>query len=141
NIFLSYDNELRRAQQQLEKRQATAYEKRVQLLAFIGLPSSLAINLPTQMPGLPAEDLEHPVLLGQAKEHRAEIKIARQQLGLIDERLQLASKENGWRDMRFGINAEREFDSTVNYGAVNYGPEMEFSVPVFNRGQGKIATI
>lgn len=136
NIFLSYDNELRRAQQQLEKRQATAYEKRVQLLAFIGLPSSLAINLPTQMPGLPAEDLEHPVLLGQAKEHRAEIKIARQQLSLIDERLQLTSKENGWRDMRFGINAEREFDSTVNYG-----PEVEFSLPVFNRGQGKIAAI
>lgn len=136
NTFLSYDNELRHAQQQLEKRQATAYEKRLQLLAFIGLPSSHTIDLPTQLPVLPTERLEHSALLEQAKTNRAEIKIAQQQLDLIDKRLQLVSKENGWRDIQLGVNAEREFD-----GAINYGPEVEFSLPVFNRGQGKIAAI
>jgi cobalt-zinc-cadmium efflux system outer membrane protein len=38
--------------------------------------------------------------------------------------------------MSLGINAEREFD-----GARNVGPEVEFAVPIFNRGQGKLAAI
>jgi cobalt-zinc-cadmium efflux system outer membrane protein len=136
NTFLSYDNELRRSQQQLEKRQTVAYEKRLQLLNLMGLPSSQSVDIATQLPVLPTEKFQHAALLDQAKENRADIKIAQQQLTLTDKRLQLISKENGWRDMHVGINAEREFD-----GAVQYGPEVEFALPLFNRGQGKIAAI
>jgi outer membrane protein TolC len=136
NNFLYYDNELRRVQQQTEKRQSIAYEKQLVLLNFIGLPSTQRMDVPTQLPALPAETITHSQLLDQAKDNRLDIKIAQQQLALLEKRRQLVREQNGWRDLSLGINAEREFD-----GARNYGPEMELALPIFNRGQGKLAAI
>ncbi len=136
NNFLSYDNELRRAQQQMEKRQTIAYEKRLELLNLIGLSSSEKIEFATQLPALPTETFNHPQLLDQAKTNRTDIKITQQQLAIVEKRQQLVKQQNGWRDITLGVNAEREFD-----GANNIGPEVEFALPVFNRGQGKLAEI
>lgn len=136
NNFLSYDNELRRVQQQLEKRQTLAYEKQLVLLNHIGLASTQSIELATQLPLLPVEQFDHQQLLKLAKANRADIKITQQQLAILAQRQQLIRKEQGWRDMNVGLNAEREFD-----GANNYGPEVEFALPIFNRGQGKLAAI
>lgn len=136
NSFLSYDNELRRAQQQMEKRQTIAYEQRLELLNLIGLPSTEAIEFAAELPLLPNEKFNHEQLLSQAKANRTDIKIAQQQLAIVEKRQQLVKQQNGWRDITLGINAEREFD-----GAKNIGPEVEFALPVFNRGQGKLAQI
>ena len=136
NNFLSYDNELRRAQQQMEKRQTIAHEKRLELLNLIGLSSTERIEFAAQLPALPVEKLNHQQLLVQAKTNRTDIKIAQQQLALVEKRQQFIKQENGWRDITLGVNAEREFD-----GAQNIGPEVEFALPIFNRGQGKLAEI
>lgn len=136
NKFLAYDNELRRAQQQLEKRQTVAYEKQLKLLNFIGLPSTQAIDLPLELPHLPDETFLHNDLLNMANVNRADIKIAQQQKTILDNRHQLVRQQNGWRDITIGIAAEREFDGTKNIG-----PEVEFALPLFNRGQGKLAAI
>ena len=136
NNFLYYDNELRRVQQQMEKRQTIAYEKQLVLLNFIGLPSTWRMDVPAQLPALPADSITHSQLLEQAKDNRLDIKIAQRQLALLEKRRQLVREQNGWRDLNLGITAEREFD-----GARNYGPEVELALPLFNRGQGKLAAI
>lgn len=136
NNFLSYDNELRRMQQQLDRQQTQAYEKQLQLLNLIGLRSTQRLEIPAQLPDLPNEDFHHAELLELATANRADIKILRQQLALFEKRQSLVQQQNGWRDMNLGINAEREFD-----GATQYGPEIEFSIPIFNRGEGKLAAI
>jgi len=136
NSFLYYDNELRRVQQQVKKRARKAQEKYLELLNMVGLNSSHAIKLPTQLPVLPTENFEHAELLTQAHKDRLDIKIATQQLAQLENRRTLIRTENGWRDMSVGINAEREFD-----GATNVGPEIEFALPIFNRNQGKLAAI
>lgn len=136
NNFLFYDNELRRSQQQLEKRQAQAYEKQLALLNFIGLESRQPIDLPARLPALPQEAFEHSDLFAKAKKNRADVKIAQRQLELVNQRKQLIARDYGWRDISLGINAEREFD-----GATNLGPEVEFALPIFNRGQAKLAAL
>ncbi|WP_039913715.1 TolC family protein, partial [Cellvibrio mixtus] len=136
NNFLAYDNELRRARQQMEKRQTIAYEKRLELLNLIGLPSIENIEFAAQLPALPTEKFNHSQLLAQAKTNRTDIKIAQQQLAIVGKRQQLVKQQHGWRDITLGLNAEREFD-----GANNIGPEVEFALPIFNRGQGKLAEI
>lgn len=136
NNFLSYDNELRRAQQQLEKRQAVAYKKRLELLNTIGLPSTHSLELATQLPHLPDETFTHQQLLATAKNHRIDFQITRQQLAILEKRQQFIKAQHGWRDMNIGVNTEREFD-----GSTHYGPEIEFALPIFNQGQGKLATI
>ena len=103
---------------------------------MLGMDSNHPIKLPNQLPVLPAEKLSHSDLLEQAKNDRLDIKITTQQLAQLEGRRNVIRKENGWRDMSVGINAEREFD-----GATNVGPEIEFALPIFNRNQGKLAVI
>jgi len=136
NSFLYYDNELRRVQQQVKKRQRKAQKKQFELLNLLGMDSYHAITLPNQLPVLPAEKFSHSDLLELAKNDRLDMKITAQQLAQLENRRNLIRKENGWRDMSIGINVEREFD-----GATNVGPEIEFALPIFNRNQGKLATI
>jgi cobalt-zinc-cadmium efflux system outer membrane protein len=136
NSFLYYDNELRRVQQQVKKRERKAQEKYLELLNMIGLDSHQKIKLPNQLPVLPAEKFTHADLLTQARNDRLDVKIAQQQLTRLEHRRNLIRTENGWRDMSVGINAEREFD-----GATHVGPEIEFALPIFNRNQGKLATL
>jgi cobalt-zinc-cadmium efflux system outer membrane protein len=136
NNFLYFDNELRSVQQALEKRKADARHTELQLLNRLGLPSAIAISLPTQLSTVPEEKFSHAALLEQAKNNRLDLQIARQELHLLEKQRHLIAKENGWRDMEIGINAERESD-----GERSIGPEIEFALPVFNRGQGKIAAV
>ncbi len=136
NNFLFYDNELRRVQQQVNKREHKAQEAYLTLLNLIGLNSQQVIHLPTQLPILPTEKFTHSELLTQAQNDRLDIKIATQQLNQLENRRELLRKENGWRDMSVGISAEREFDGTTNVG-----PEIEFALPIFNRNQGKLAAL
>jgi cobalt-zinc-cadmium efflux system outer membrane protein len=136
NSYLYYDNELRRVQQQVKKREHNAHEKNLVLLNMMGMDSHKAITLPNQLPVLPTEKLMHADLLKQAQNDRLDIKITTQQLSQLENRRSLIRKENGWRDMSVGINAEREFD-----GATNVGPELEFALPIFNRNQGKLAAV
>jgi outer membrane protein TolC len=103
---------------------------------MLGMDSNSPITLPNQLPVLPAEKMSHTELLEQAKSDRLDIKITRQQLVRLESRHNLIRKENGWRDMSVGINAEREFDGTTNVG-----PELELALPIFNRNQGKLAAI
>lgn len=136
NGFLYYDNEFRRAQQQVKKRERKAQEKVFALLNTIGLSSTQSIKLPKQLPVLPAEKFAHTDLLKQAHHDRLDLKITKQKLTQMENRRTLIRTENGWRDMSIGVNAEREFD-----GATNVGPEIEFALPIFNRNQGKLATL
>ena len=136
NSFLYYDNELRRVQQQVKKRERKVQEKTLELLNRIGLSSTQVIKLPNQLPILPIETFAHTELLTQAHNDRLDIKIIQQQLIQIDNRRRLIKNEKGWRDTSVGVNAEREFD-----GANNVGAEIEFALPIFNRNQGKLAGI
>ena len=136
NSFLYYDNELRRVQQQVKKRERNAQEKYFELLNMLGMESHHTITLPDQLPALPTEKFSHTDLVKQAQNDRLDIKITTQQLVQLESRRALIREEKGWRDMSVGINAEREFD-----GATNVGPELEFALPIFNRNQGKLAAI
>ncbi len=136
NSFLYYDNELRRVQQQVNKRELSAQEKYFDLLNLLGLNSTRKLHLPNQLPIISTETFSHTTLFAQARDSRLDVKIAKQQFVQLENRRALLGSEHGWRDMSVGINAEREFD-----GAKNIGPEIEFALPIFNRNQGKLAVI
>ncbi|MEN0037445.1 MAG: TolC family protein [Cellvibrio sp.] len=136
NNFLFYDNELRRVQQQVKQRELKAQKSYLKLLNVIGLDSTQVVILPTQLPLLPSDDFSHATLFAQAQSDRLDLQIVQQQSRLLEQRSNLLRKENGWRDMTIGVNAEREFD-----GAKNIGPEIELALPLFNRNQGKLATV
>jgi outer membrane protein, heavy metal efflux system len=136
NNFLYYDNELRSVQQTLEKRKTDRRDAELRLLNRLGLPSTIEINLPTQLTSIPEENFSHATLYEISKKNRLDIQIAKQELQILEKQRLLIAKENGWRDMEIGINAERESD-----GAHSIGPEIELALPIFNRGQGKIAVI
>lgn len=134
--FLYYDNELRNLQRQINKRTLAANQKQLALKTFIGLESTHPVSLPQQLPHIPEETFSRDLLLTHAKQERLDIKIAQQKLNLLQQRRALIQKEYGWRDINLGINAEREFD-----GATHIGPEIEFALPLFHRGQAKIAAL
>ena len=136
NSFLYYDNELRRVKQQVKKRERTMQDKQLELLNLLGMDSHRSVTLPNQLPILPAEHFTHADLFKQAQQDRLDVKITNQKLAQLEKRHSLIRKENGWRDMSVGVNAEREFD-----GAKNVGAEVEIALPIFNRNQGKLAAI
>ncbi len=136
NQFLYYDNELRRIQQQFNRHRHKAQEKRISLLNLMGLSSDTPIKLPDRLPPMPEHRYDKKVLIATANQYRLDKKIIEQQLGIIQQRRALLRQENGWRDLTLGLNAERETD-----GAKNFGPELEFALPIFNRNQGKLAAV
>jgi outer membrane protein TolC len=136
NQFLYYDNELRHQQQAWNERKLEAEQQRIQLLSQLGLASTSELRLPQRLPMLKEEELDKSQLIAQAQQHRLDTKIIQQQLALAQQRKMLLKKEKGWRDMSLGINAEREPNSSNNFGA-----EIEIALPLFNRNQGKIAIL
>ena len=136
NNFLYYDNELRLAQKNLEERKANAQNSLLQLMNSLGLPSATPLRLPVQLTALPEENFDQLMMLEKAKFSRLDMQIINRHLTILEKRRQLVTQENGWRDMQAGINLEREPD-----GNTSVGPEIELSLPVFNRGQGKIAAM
>ena len=136
NRFLYYQKELNLVHlQQLDAVQK-AESARLTLLQQLGIASTSAITLPNDLPLPPQDRFNRHQLLADAMASRQDLQLIRLQQDQLQQRRQLLRKESGWRDMKLGVNAEREFD-----GAVNIGPEIEFALPLFNRAQGKQAVL
>ena len=88
--------------------------------------------MPEQLPNIPEEHLVATDLLLQAQQHRPELALIRRQQDFLAGQRPLITRSR-WADITAGINVEREFDGTINAG-----PEVEFGLPLFDRGQAKL---
>ena len=134
--LLHYDKAMRLAELAVLQASQTAAAKLIDLKQQIGVASSAMMHLPMELPPPVPESFQHRELYEQALGHRLDIQLLQQEQRQLQQRQKLLRQEYGWRDISLGVTAEREFD-----GAVNLGPEVEMALPIFNRGQGKLAQV
>ena len=133
--FLHHQVTAQQINSEIRQARLAADTTRLRLAYLLGLRPQETLTLPEQLPGMPAEYFAAADLLAQAQQHRADLALVRQQQALLARQGPLINRSR-WADISLGINAEREFD-----GAVNAGPEVEFGLPLFDRGQAKLAAL
>src|SRR5690606_10309074 len=74
-------------------------------------------------------------LLNTAQARRPDVLLVRRQQELLTRQRPIITRSR-WADVTAGIKMEREFD-----GSINAGPEVEFGVPLFDRGHARLAEL
>lgn len=130
--FLQHQGSMQQISQEIRQARLAADTSRLQLAYLLGLQPQQALELPEQLPNIPEEHLVATDLLLQAQQHRPELALIRRQQDFLAGQRPLITRSR-WADITAGINVEREFDGTINAG-----PEVEFGLPLFDRGQAKL---
>lgn len=124
---------------QLQRRQQQAANMHTQqqliaLSALLGLDSGTPLQLPKQLPKLPgADNVERTELIATATQQRHDLRLARAQLRAAENALALQNKTGAFTEIELGANVERESD-----GSYKAGPEIAFSLPLFDRGHARV---
>ncbi len=132
-----YSQQFTSQQLALETRRAqlAADTMRLQLASQLGLKPQQTFKLPDQLPDIPQDVFNVTDLVASAQQHRPDLRLARHQQDLLSYQQPLLLRSR-WADISAGMNVEREFD-----GSVNTGPELEFGLPLFDRGQARMARL
>ena len=105
------------------------------LTYLLGLADE-SITLPDSLPAIPAEDFDLASLTADAINTRFDLQLLQQQQQMLESQLTLTKREYGIGDASLGIVAQRDADGTLSKGA-----QVELNLPVFDRGQAKLAAI
>jgi len=111
-------------------------ETQAELNYLLGLNASQNAELPEQLPALPNEKFNEEKLAQQAMQTRIDIQLAKLHRQQLMQERELIRKEYGLADSSIGIAAKKEADGTKSVG-----PQVELALPLFDRGQAKLATI
>lgn len=133
--FLQHQGSIQQISQEIRQARLAADTSRLQLAYLLGLQPHQTFELPEQLLNIPEEHFVATDLLLQAKQHRPEFALARRQQDFLAGQRPMITRSR-WADITAGINVEREFD-----GAINAGPEVEFGLPLFDRGQARLARL
>ena len=133
--FLQHQGSMQQISQEIRQARLAADTSRLQLAYLLGLQPHQTFELPKQLPNIPEEHFLATDLLLQAQQHRPELALIRRQQDFLADQHPIITRSR-WADITAGINVEREFD-----GAINAGPEVEFGLPLFDRGQAKLARL
>ncbi len=117
-----------------DQAQAAAMRTRAELATALGERDAQRVQLPEQLPDLPDEHLVQAALIEQALQDRLDLQAARLAKTRFTHDLALYRKVGGVSTLDAGINGERDFD-----GAINVGPEVAVSLPLFDNGSARIA--
>ena len=121
------------AQLSSEKNLANCLDKLAYLLGVAGQP----ITLPDSLPRIPAESFDPTSLTAEAISTRLDVLLLQQQQQqIVASQLALTRREYGIGDSSLGVVAQRDADGTLSKGA-----ELALSLPVFDRGQAKLAAV
>jgi cobalt-zinc-cadmium efflux system outer membrane protein len=105
------------------------------LLGLFG--EQIAWNLPDRLPDVPAAKPALDGLETAAIEHRLDLAGARQELRTATYALDLGRQLRWFSALGLGVRVERDPDS----GKWLKGPTVEFTLPVFDQGQARVATL
>lgn len=94
-------------------------------------------NVPDRLPEIPSAKPSIDGLETAAIEHRLDLAGARQELQTASYALDLGRQLRWFSAFGLGVRLERDPDS----GKWLKGPTVEFTLPVFDRGQGRIASL
>lgn len=134
--YLAHLSDYQEQERAFVHEQEEVSQTQVELNYLLGLNSSQNAELPEQLPSLPNESFNAAQLTQQAMQTRIDIQLAklhRQQL--LQER-DVIRKEYGLADSSVGIAAKKEADGTKSVG-----PQVELGLPLFDRGQAKLAIV
>lgn len=114
--------------------EASRVAARARLARLLGRASATALILPAELPAPPLAELDVPEWRDWAARHRPERRIAMAQLEQA--RAQAALDAGAWRATQpaLGLGGMRDAE-----GMVMAGPELRITLPVFDRGQARLA--
>lgn len=121
--------------QAVRRAQLTADTARLRLNYLLGLKPEQSFKLPDRLPDIPQESFAKAELLNTAQARRPDVLLVRRQQELLTRQRPIITRSR-WADVTAGIKMEREFD-----GSINAGPEVEFGVPLFDRGHARLAEL
>lgn len=112
---------------------AEAMRTRGRLAAMIGLPVDADWTIRPGLHSPPAQLPSADELVPLALEARLDLAAARQQLALREDALGITRRWRWLGSVELGYEREREPD-----GARKRGPHLEFELPIFDQGQGRL---
>lgn len=131
--LLQYRLEVQAQERQWQQAQLAAQLSRIALANLLGLKPNLKMQLPDNLPLLPAQDnFSSDALYQHALAQRVDLQLARLHVQTAEQKLALQKKAGAFTELELGANIERETDG--NYRA---GPEVAFSLPLFDRGHAR----
>jgi outer membrane protein TolC len=131
--LLQYQLDAQAQMRQQQETEMNARQKQIALGALLGLDSAAVIQLPKKLPSLPgADNFTRTELITIAKQKRSDLQLARTQVRATENSLALQNKMGAFTEIELGANVERESD-----GSYKAGPEIAFSLPVFDRGHAR----
>lgn len=146
---LHYDNELARQNQSVKQTQAEAAARLAELKLAVGLTFNDELIIPEALPDtdddlLAVETLQallqdsdaFAALLANTTAQRPEVRSLRNRRQALEHQLSLHQKQFGMSEIGVGFVVEREPD-----GSNATGIELDFSLPIFDRGQTAVAAV
>jgi cobalt-zinc-cadmium efflux system outer membrane protein len=112
---------------------AEAMRTRGRLAAMIGLPVDADWTITPGLHSPPEQLPSADELVPLALEARLDLAAARQQLALREDALGITRRWRWLGSVEFGYEREREPD-----GERKQGPHLEFELPIFDQGQGRL---
>lgn len=132
--LLQYQLDLQAQMRQRQEAEMSARQQSITLGALLGFDSDTPLQLPRQLPRLPAADnFDRAELLAIATQQRHDLQLARAQVQATENALALQHKTGAFTEIEVGTNVERESD-----GSYKAGPEIAFGLPLFDRGHARI---
>lgn len=132
--LLQYQLDAQAQIRQKYEAETSARQQLTTLGALLGFDSSTLIKLPKQLPKLSDTDsFDRAELLTIAMQQRHDLQLARAQVHATENALALQNKTGAFTEIEVGANVERESD-----GSYKAGPEIAFSLPIFDRGHARV---
>ncbi len=108
-------------------------ETAIDLVERLGVSPSAELSLPGRLPALPDEMLATLTFEQQALRDRFELQAKRAGIRAAADHLGLEQNFRLLDDLEIGVSAEREPE-----GEWLIGPSLEFPLPIFDQGQGRV---
>lgn len=105
------------------------------LATHLGIRDGGRLKLPEQLQRLPQEQFQADIMVIKALNNRLDLQLVRQLAERYRGERAVSGRTRGLDTLDIGVNAEREFDSSWNFG-----PELGFSLPIFHQGQASVAS-
>ena len=134
--YLAHLSSAQEQQRALVHQQEQVLQTQAELNYLLGLDAGQNAQLPEQLPALPDELFNTQQLTAQAMQSRIDIQLAKLQQQQLRQERALIRKEYGLAESRVGAAAQREGDGTTSLG-----PQVELTLPLFDRGQAKLAIV
>jgi len=135
--LLLHELDLTRQKNAFEDAQLADRREQASLRYLIGVDEKTfaSLQLPSALPAVPTERFDKKTLLAIGHQHQPAFALLNARQEHIAQQAGL-TRRSLWRDVGVGVEWEREFDGSKNTGA-----QLEIGLPVFDRGNHRLAAL